>query len=66
MTELMGCIDCGHRTGHLDACPRNRHLTQVRLGELRERAQRLARRKGLNLSAVVRMALAELLEREGA
>jgi hypothetical protein len=65
MTELVGCIACGQRTGHIDGCQYEPKLTQVRLGSLRARAENLGRSKGLSLSAVLRLALSEWLERNG-
>lgn len=66
MTDLHGCVDCGHKTSHLPGCPRDRSpISQIRLGGLRERAERFAKPRSLSLSAVVRLALAEWLERNG-
>lgn len=64
MTELVGCAYCGHQTAHHTECITQR-ITQVRLGEMRVMAEVVGRRKGLSLSAVIRLAVAEWLARNG-
>lgn len=40
-------------------------ISQVRLGDIRVRAEKTAKLKGLSLSAAIRLALSEWLERQG-